>query len=409
MNKAETGEGRIQYVSKFMPVLSSIKKEYSKRKPFKGIRIAMALHVEPKTAFLVRTLEAGGAKVAITGCNPLSTQDDVVSALKASGTKVYAKYNQTDKGYYNSLHKILDIKPDVVIDDGSDLISLIHKEREELIPNIRGGCEETTTGITRLKAMLKEKKLRFPVIDVNDANTKHLFDNYYGTGESTLTAILSTTNAMISGKNVVVAGYGYCGSGIAAKAKGLGANVIITEVDPVKALRAKMDGFTVMPMKEAAKIADFIITATGMRDIVTKEHFRVMKDKCFLANAGHFNVEINVEQLEEISKSVEQITPDIKQYNLGNKILFLLADGRLVNLASTKGLGHPMEVMDMSFSLQALCAKYVLENKLPIDIIPVPQQIDNKVAKLKLRAMHIRIDNLSKQQKAYKQAWDIGT
>ncbi len=402
------GEKRIQWAAQFMPVLSQIQEEYKRSRPFKGIRVGMALHVEPKTACLVRTLEAGGAKVAITGCNPLSTQDDTTEALAAKGTKAYAKYGQTSSEYYRSLNKVLDTKPHLVIDDGMDLIYMLHTSRKELLDGIRGGCEETTTGIHRLRAMARDGVLKFPVMDVNDARSKHLFDNYYGTGESVMSAIMATTNTMVSGKNFVVAGYGYCGSGLAKKASGLGASVIVTEVDPVRALKARMDGFRVMRMQQAAKIADFIVTTTGMKGIITAEHFKAMKDKCILANAGHFNVEIDLEALSSMSKK-HRLNEDITEYTVGRKRLYVLAGGRLVNLAASKGLGHPIEVMDMSFALQAYGAKYVLENTLHPGVIPIPKAIDDRVAELKLRSMGISHDRLTPRQREYAASWEMGT
>ena len=392
-----------------MPVLSLIKENYEKEKPFAGKTIGMALHVEPKTAYLVRTLEAGGAKVHITGCNPLSTQDDAADALRAAGTDCLAKHGQSNEEYYEAMNKIADKKPDVIIDDGGDFIKLIHTERTELIDTIAGACEETTTGITRLQAMEKDGALKIPVIDVNDADSKHLFDNYYGTGESTLTAIMITTNSMISGKNFVVGGYGYCGQGIANKAKGFGANVIVTEINPVRALKAKLDGFTVLPMAEAAKRADFIVTATGMKDVVAGAALKNLKNNCILANSGHFDIEINQNELAQLAKKRE-IDQDIDEYTFpdGRKA-YVLAKGRLVNLAASKGLGHPMEVMDMSFALQALCTKYVLENKLDPKVLPVPKDIDQEVSRLKLEAMDTTIDQLSAEQQRYGSSWEEGT
>lgn len=403
------GEKRIEWVSQFMPVLNKIKDDYERDKPLKGLSIGMALHVEPKTCFLVRTLEAGGADVSITGCNPLSTQDDVVEALKATGTKAYAKHGQSRDEYYDSLNKILDSNPDAVIDDGCDLILLLHKERKELLEKIKGACEETTTGIHRLKAMAKDGALKFPVMNVNDAKCKHLFDNFYGTGESTLSSIMTTTNLILSGKTFVVGGYGYCGRGIATKARGLGAHVIVTEVDPVKALQARMDGYTVMPMAEAVKKADFVVTATGMRDIVTPEHFKAMKNKCILANSGHFDIEVDLEGLEEITKK-ENVNEDIDAYTFPNgKKVFVLAQGRLVNLATSKGLGHPIEIMDLSFCLQALGVKYVLENKLEPGVHSIPKSIDDLAAQMKLEAMGIKKDSLTREQEEYGSAWEVGT
>ena len=404
------GKSRIQWVSQFMPILSQIKADFEKNKPLQGITIGMALHVEPKTAFLVKVLEAGGAKVAITGCNPLSTQDDTVKALNETGSTCYAKYGQSDEEYYKSINKVLDTKPDIVIDDGCDLIFTIHKSRIELLENIKGGCEETTTGIHRLKSMERDRMLKFPVMNVNDSDCKHLFDNVYGTGESTLASIMITTNAMISGKNFVVAGYGKCGFGLANKAKGLGANVIVCEVDSVLALRARMDGFRVMPMIDAVQFADFIVTATGMKNIVTRKHFEKIKNKCILSNVGHFNLEINIDDLKTMSNE-NHLDDDISEYTFPDgKKVFVLARGRLVNLSTTKGLGHPMEVMDLSFALQALGVKYLVENSgLENKVLDIPKEIDNKIARLKLKSMCVYTDILTDDQKKYGSSWDIGT
>jgi adenosylhomocysteinase len=404
------GINRIHWVSQFMPVLSQIKADFEKNKPLKGISIAMALHVEPKTAFLVKTLEAGGANVAITGCNPLSTQDDTVKALNDTGSTCYGRHGQSDKEYYEAINKVLDIKPNIVIDDGCDLIFTVHKTRTDVFDTITGGCEETTTGIHRLKAMQADGVLKFPVMNVNDSDCKHLFDNVYGTGESVLSSIMITTNAMISGKNFVVAGYGFCGSGLANKARGLGANVIVTEINPVLALKAKMDGFQVMPMINAVQKADFIVTTTGMKDILTKQHFEKMKNKCIMSNAGHFNVEINLSDLRNIGQE-KDLDEDITQYELPNgKKFFVLAKGRLVNLATSKGLGHPMEVMDLSFALQALGTKHLVEtNGLANVVHDIPKKIDDAIARLKLKATESETDLLSDEQKKYGSSWDVGT
>jgi adenosylhomocysteinase len=368
----------------------------------------MALHVEAKTAALVETLAIGGAEVAITGCNPLSTQDDVSMALhNKDNIQCFAKYDCCNEEYYEAIDKVLDFKPDITIDDGADLIFKLHTERTDLLPEILGGCEETTTGIHRLKAMERDGALKMPVIAVNDAMTKFLFDNRYGTGQSSWDGIMRTTNLLVAGKNVVIGGYGWCGKGAAMRAKGLGANVIVTEVDPIRALEARMDGNSVMPMKEAAKIADMVLTTTGNRDILKREDFEVIKDGAILANAGHFNVEINLEDLKAMAGSIRTVRNNIKEYKIGEKRIYVLADGRLVNLAA--GDGHPAEVMDMSFANQALCVRYIAENKLSNGVHAVPQELDIGVAEMKLMSMGISIDKLSDEQEAYMAGWETGT
>ena len=404
----EQGTSKIEWAKGHMPVLGEIRERFEKERPLRGHIIGMALHVEAKTAALVETLVVGGAKVAITGCNPLSTQDDVALALnKQKNVKCYAKHGCSTKEYYTAIDAVLDHNPDITIDDGADLIFKLHADRRELLPNIIGACEETTTGVRRLRAMQADGMLKFPVIAVNDARTKFLFDNRYGTGQSTLDGIIRTTNLLIAGKNVVIAGYGWCGRGVAMRAKGHGANVIITEVDPVRALEARMDGYRVMTMREAAKLGDLFITTTGNKDVITKEHFRSMKDGVILANAGHFNVEINLEQLSEMAKSIREVRANIDEYDLGDKKLHLLAKGRLVNLAT--GDGHPIEVMDMSFSLQALCVRYIAEHALKNQVYDVPQEIDEYVANLKLKSMQIEIDQMSAEQREYVSGWRHGT
>lgn len=405
----EKGYNKIQWAEKHMKVIEIIRREFEEEKPLKGIKIGMALHVEAKTAVLVKTLVAGGAEVAITGCNPLSSQDDVSNALRDMGIRCFAKRGMSNEEYYEALNKVIDFEPEIIVDDGADLIFLLHGKRKEHAKNIIGASEETTTGIIRLKAMEREGVLSFPVIAVNNAKTKYLFDNRYGTGQSTIDGIIRATNMLIAGKNFVVAGYGWCGRGIAMRARGMGANVIVTEVDEIRALEAIMDGFRVMKMDEAAKIGDIFVTATGNIDVIRKEHFRLMKDGAILANAGHFNVEISIKDLEELSKKKKVVRDYITEYDLGEKKLYLLGEGRLVNLVVADG--HPIEVMDMSFSNQALAVKYLVENheKLERKVYPMPEELDKKVAKLKLKALSIEIDELNERQIKYLSDWRCGT
>jgi len=409
--KSDTRQGdlKIEWAREHMPVLGEIRKQFDKDKPLSGHTIGMALHVEAKTAVLAETLAEGGAKVAITGCNPLSTQDDVALALHKRGIQCYAKHGCSTEEYYRAIDAVLKYRPDVTIDDGADLIFRIHADRKELIPEIIGACEETTTGVHRLKAMHADGALKFPVIAVNDAKTKYLFDNRYGTGQSALDGIIRTTNLLIAGKSVVIAGYGWCGRGVAMRAKGHGANVIVTEVDPVRALEARMDGYRVMPMEESAKIGDIFLTTTGNIDIITKEHFKLMKSGAILANAGHFNVEINLNQLKEMATNIREIRTNIDEYVLEGKKLYVLGKGRLVNLAT--GDGHPVEVMDMSFANQALCVKYIIERgeTLENEVYSVPQEIDELIARLKLKFMGVQIDEMSEEQKRYVSGWEHGT
>ncbi len=391
-----------------MPVLMEIRREFERARPLKNIRVGFALHVTKETGVLVKTLIAGGARVAISGCNPLSTQDDVAAALAREGIRVYAWRGESRDEYYQNINKVLDFEPEVTIDDGGDLVFTIHKERQELIENIRGGCEETTTGIIRLRAMDKDKALKYPVMDVNNARTKHFFDNRYGTGQSTIDGILRATNVLIAGKNFVVAGYGFCGRGIASRARGMGANVIVTEINPTRALEAVMDGFRVMPLREAARIGDIFVTATGDIDVLRKEHFELMKNNAILTNSGHFNVEINIPELEELSVEKKKIRENVEKYKLKNgKFLYLLAEGRLVNLAAAEG--HPSEVMDMSFANQALAVKYLLENRLEPGVYKIPDEIDDRIAILKLKTMNIGIDQLTDRQREYLESWSEGT
>ena len=410
MSLAPEGVRKIEWVQKHMPVLESIKEEYLETQPFKGITIGSCLHLEPKTINLGLTLMAGGAEVAMTGCNPLSTHDDAVAGAADLGLNVYGWREQDDEEYYQTINMVLDHKPDIIIDDGADMIMVLHNERTELLSHIKGACEETTTGVHRLQAMHADGALKFPVIAVNDAYTKYLFDNRYGTGQSSFDAIMGTTNMVIAGKTVVVSGYGWCGRGLALRAAGLGADVIVTEVDPIRALEARMDGYRVMTIREAVKQADLIITVTGNADIISGDDFKYMKDGCMLANSGHFNVEINRPDLEAISSEVKEVRESIEEFTTkdGRKI-YLLADGRLVNLSAARGQGHPAEIMDMSFAVQALSAKHILENDLPVGVTKAPDEIDYTVASMKLDAMGIEIDSLTDKQKAYMANWQEGT
>ena len=407
---APQGEKKIRWVQEHMPVLERIKKEFIEEKPFRGITVASCLHLEPKTINLGLTLMAGGAEVAMTGCNPLSTQDDATAAGAEMGLNMYGWRGENNEEYYENIHRVLDHEPDILIDDGADMIFLVHRERRELLENIRGACEETTTGIHRLKAMAADGALEFPVMAVNDAYTKYLFDNRYGTGQSTFDSIMGTTNMLIAGKTVVVCGYGWCGRGIAMRADGLGANVIVTEVDPIRALEARMDGFRVMKVSEAVKHADILITATGNTDVVAADEFREMKDGCIMANSGHFNVEIHRQDLERLSRDVKKVKEDIEAFIMpdGRKI-YLLAEGRLVNLASERGQGHPAEIMDMSFAMQALSARHLLEEKMDPGVYRAPDEIDMTVARMKLDAMGIEIDELTDKQIRYLENWEEGT
>ena len=410
MSLAPEGVRKIEWVQKHMPVLENIKEEYLETQPFKGITIGSCLHLEPKTINLGLTLMAGGAEVAMTGCNPLSTHDDAVAGAADLGLNVYGWREQDDEEYYQTINMVLDHKPDIIIDDGADMIMVLHNERTELLSHIKGACEETTTGVHRLQAMHADGALKFPVIAVNDAYTKYLFDNRYGTGQSSFDAIMGTTNMVIAGKTVTVCGYGWCGRGLALRAAGLGADVIVTEVDPIRALEARMDGYRVMTIREAVKQSDLIITVTGNADIICGDDFKYMKDGCMLANSGHFNVEINRPDLEAISTQVKEVRESIEEFTTkdGRKI-YLLADGRLVNLSAARGQGHPAEIMDMSFAVQALSAKHILENDLPVGITKAPDEIDYTVASMKLDAMGIEIDSLTDKQKAYMANWQEGT
>ena len=390
-----------------MPVLNAIREEFVRERPFKGVRIALSIHLEAKTAYLALVLKDGGAEVAATGSNPLSTRDDIAAALVAAGVRVFAWYDPTPEEYHEHLALTLGIRPHVLIDDGGDLVGLLHGELAEISKGVIGGCEETTTGVMRLQALDLEGRLLFPMVAVNNARTKYLFDNRYGTGESVWAGIMRTTNLLVAGKTVVVFGYGWCGKGISLRAKGLGAKVVVCEVDPVKAIEAVMDGFEVTDSISAAEKGDIFITATGCRDVLQAEHFRRMKDRVLLANAGHFNVEISLSDLAQIAQSRRRVRTNIEEYRLPDgRRLYLLAEGRLVNLAA--GDGHPAEIMDLSFALQALAARYVLKEgaHLSPHVYPVPAAIDTRVAELKLRSLGISIDRLREEQEEYLKSWD---
>ncbi|MBQ9940929.1 MAG: adenosylhomocysteinase [Clostridia bacterium] len=399
---AKSGYDKINWVKSYMPILNTINETFKKEKPFKNKKISMSIHLEAKTAYLAMTLAAGGAEVYITGCNPLSTQDDVAAALADAGFEVNAWHGATDQEYIEHLKKTLSLCPDVMIDDGGDLIQLLHGDCREYGKNLIGGCEETTTGIHRLFARQNAGKLDYTMIDVNDADCKHLFDNRYGTGQSTLDGIMNSTNLIIAGKTVVIGGYGWCGKGLAMRAKGMGAVVVITEIDPIKAIEAIMDGFTVMTMDEAAKIGDLFVTLTGCSDVIRENHFKVMKDGVLLANAGHFDVEINKNELDNLAVEIWERKPNIRGYKMADgRVLNLLADGRLVNLAA--GNGHPAEIMDMSFGIQALCLEYLVKNGKSLEhkVYQVPREIDAKVAAIKLESMGVSIDRLTPEQITY--------
>lgn len=405
---AEKGMEKIKWAYDNMPVLREIEKEFIKDMPFVGVKIAVSVHVEAKTACLVQLLRKGGAHVALTGCNPLSTQDDVAAALVQDGVSVFCWYNASKDEYKSHLMQTIDFEPHIVIDDGGDLAELFHTSHKEKLINLIGGCEETTTGVHRLKILEQEEKLLYPVIAVNDAKCKHLFDNRYGTGQSTLTAIMYTTNLLIAGKIVVVAGYGMCGKGIALRAKAMGAKVIITEIDPIKAAEALMEGMEVMPMDDAASQGDFFITVTGCKDVITSKHYDKMKSGAVLSNAGHFDVEINIPQLNEMSVKKVEKRNNILGYLLSNgNWINVIAEGRLVNLAA--GDGHPVEIMDMSFALQALSTRYILENgkNLKPGVYEIPKELDDKVGLLLLKSKNIIIDSLTDEQNYYINHWEI--
>ncbi len=407
---AEKGQQRIDWARQSMGVLDLIRRRFAKEKPLDGVRLAACLHVTTETANLILALKEGGAQVSLCASNPLSTQDDVASALvRFHEIPTFAIKGEDNNSYYKHINAVLDTRPQITMDDGADLVSTLHAERQNQIPEIRGGTEETTTGVIRLRSMAQNGVLRFPVISVNDADTKHLFDNRYGTGQSTIDGVIRATNRLIAGLNLVVSGYGWCGKGVAARAKGLGANVIVTEVDPVRALEALMDGNRVMPMADAAKIGDIFITVTGNKNVIRREHFAVMKSGAVVCNSGHFNVEIDIPALEKMATKVGEPREFVKEYYVGDRRICLLGEGRLVNLAAAEG--HPAQVMDMSFANQALSAEYIKNYHRELDkkVYPVPQSIDREIARLKLESMGIQSDTLSKEQEDYLASWAEGT
>jgi len=411
LSLAEAGEKRLAWAGRDMPVLAIIKEEFKKSKPFKGHRISACMHVTAETANLMLTLQAGGADITLVASNPLSTQDDIAAALvKNHNIKVLAIRGEDNKTYYSHLHQALKNKPQITMDDGADLISLLHNEYKNQAKDILGSMEETTTGVIRLRALAAHKKLLIPVIAVNDAKTKNMFDNRYGTGQSTLDGIVRATGVLLAGKNMVVAGYGWCGRGFATRARGMGAKVIVTEVDEIKALEAAMDGFQVMTMTEAAKVGDIFCTITGDKKVIDAQHFELMKDGASVCNSGHFDVEINIPALKKMSKKVNfNINPNVDEYIVGNKSIYVLAQGRLINLAAAEG--HPASVMDMSFSTQALAAQSVVSSahKLAIEVHNVSSAIETRVARMKLKSLGIKIDKLTPEQSAYLASWNLGT
>jgi len=411
LNLAEGGRRRIDWASREMPVLATIEERFRKERPFEGIRMSACMHVTTETANLMRTLQAGGADLVLTASNPLSTQDDVAAALVSQyEIPVFAIKGEDDRTYYENLRAAIEHKPHITMDDGADLVSTLHREYRELLPNIIGGTEETTTGVIRLRAMAADHALEFPIIAVNDAMTKHFFDNRYGTGQSTIDGIIRATNILLAGKTFVVAGYGWCGRGLANRARGMGANVIVTEVDPLVALEAVMDGFRVMPMSEAAPIGDIFVTLTGDLNVIDRHHFEVMKDGALVANSGHFNVEINIPALEEMAVAKRLVRPFVEAYELADgRVIHLLGEGRLINLAAAEG--HPASVMDMSFANQALCAEYLVKNRANFEkkVYDVPDEIDREIARLKLASMNVQIDTLTEAQVKYLNSWQEGT
>jgi len=409
---APAGRKRILWASGDMPVLALVNERFTRKKPLKGLKMSACLHITAETANLARTLKAGGADIVLCASNPLSTQDDVAASLvKHFRIPVYAIKGEDQKTYYRHIVAALEHSPSVTMDDGADLVSMLHTKYQKLTPQVIGSMEETTTGVIRLRALAEQGKLKIPVIAVNDADTKHLFDNRYGTGQSTIDGIIRATDILLAGKKVVVAGYGWCGRGVAARARGMGANVIVTEVDPLRALEATMDGFSVMPMTEAARVGDLFVTLTGDINVLTAQHFKRMKDGAIICNSGHFNVEINIPALKKLAKKVTKgVRNFVDQYTLaGGKRIYLLADGRLVNLAAAEG--HPASVMDMSFAVQALTTEYCVQNRdrLEVKVHDVPEKVDKWVARLKLKTMGIRIDKLAPKQKEYLKSWELGT
>ena len=410
LSLADEGKLRIEWAGKEMPVIGLLKERFAREKPLQGIRISACLHITTETANLALALKEGGADLVFCASNPLSTQDDVAAALVDYDIPVNAIKGEDNKTYYKHIITALEHKPQLTMDDGADLVSTLHKEHTELIPNVIGGTEETTTGVIRLRNMAKEGKLGYPLIAVNDAQTKHLFDNRYGTGQSTIDGITRATNILWAGRKVVVCGYGWCGRGIARRAQGLGAQVIVTEVDPIRALEAAMDGYEAMPLLEACQVGGIFITSTGDMNVIDKAHFLHMKDGAIVANSGHFNVEINIPALESLAKSKRRIRPYVDEYTLDDRRrIYLLAEGRLINLAAAEG--HPASVMDMSFANQALCMEYLarMKGKLKPDVYPVPEEIDKEIGRLKLASMNINIDFLTEEQQNYLQSWEAGT
>jgi len=407
---AAAGKKKIEWSERNMPVLRLIRERFTKEKPLKGINLACCLHVTTETANLMRTLKAGGANAALCASNPLSTQDETAAALvKEYGISVFAIHGENNKTYYKHINQALDFKPHITMDDGADLVSTLHKSRKNLIDGVLAGTEETTTGVIRLKAMAADRALKFPVIAVNDSKTKHFFDNRYGTGQSTIDGVLRATNMLIAGSTVVIAGYGWCGRGLATRVKGMGANVIVTEVDPVKAIEAAMDGFMVEPMGKAASKGDLFITVTGNLNVIRIEHVKKMKDGAIIANSGHFNAEIDLPAITKGAKKVRTVRPNVEEYTIGKKRVHVLAEGRLINLSAAEG--HPAMVMDMSFANQALAAEYVVKNykKLEKRVYVVPEKIDAKIAAIKLKSMGVSIDRLTPEQKVYLASWEMGT
>ncbi|MFH0839638.1 MAG: adenosylhomocysteinase [Candidatus Omnitrophota bacterium] len=411
LSLAKKGKLRIEWAAEYMPVLKLITKRFQKEKPLKGTKVACCLHVTTETANLMLALKGGGADVYLCASNPLSTQDDVAASLvKDFGISTFAIKGEDEKTYYKHINSVLDREPQITMDDGADLVSCIHMKRRDLARKVMGGSEETTTGVIRLRSMERGGKLLFPMIAVNDADTKHLFDNRYGTGQSTVDGIIRATNVLFAGSKIVVCGYGWCGRGVAMRARGMGAVVYICEVDPLKALEAVMDGYEVLPMKEVAEIGDVFITLTGDINVIRGEHFKMMKDGAIVCNSGHFNVELDIPALEKLSKKKRQVREFVNEYTLGNgRRINLLGEGRLINLAAAEG--HPASVMDMSFADQSLCAEYVRKNyeKLGKKVYVVPEDIDKEVARLKLKSMNIRIDDLTPEQKKYLESWEMGT
>jgi adenosylhomocysteinase len=411
LNLAEAGRKRIDWADEWMPVLRLIRKRFAEEKPLKGITIGACLHVTTETANLMQTLKAGGAELALCASNPLSTQDDVVASLvKDHQISVFARKGEDNEAYYSHINAVLDIKPHITMDDGADLVSTLHKDRREMLEGVIGGSEETTTGVIRLRSMEKHGVLEYPMIAVNDAQTKHFFDNRYGTGQSTIDGVLRSTNILLAGSRVVVFGYGWCGRGTAMRARGMGANVIVVEVDPVKALEAVMDGFSVMSSHEASEVGDVFITLTGNISVIRKEHFERMRDGAIVANSGHFNVEIDIPELDKMSTSTTRVRDDVDQYILPDgRRINLLGEGRLINLAAAEG--HPASVMDMSFANQALSAEFLSKGaaKLERRVYPVPHEIDREIARLKLETMQCSIDELTDKQKKYLASWEHGT